>query len=73
MNQTNNDYLFGSWSRQAFYKRDLARRLLLSKSASADLEAGMVAKLKAECGGAYTSKLEGMFRDVELSKDLMAK
>ena len=30
----------------------------------------MLSKLKAECGGGFTSKLEGMFRDMELSKDI---
>jgi len=24
-----------------------------------------------ECGGGFTSKLEGMFKDMELSKDIM--
>lgn len=27
--------------------------------------------LCAECGAAFTSKLEGMFKDMELSKDIM--
>jgi hypothetical protein len=31
----------------------------------------MLSKLKTECGPNYTSKLEGMFQDVELSKDFM--
>lgn len=31
----------------------------------------MVAKLKSECGYQYTSKLEGMFNDVRISKDIM--
>jgi len=31
----------------------------------------MLSKLKQECGGAFTSKLEGMFKDMELSKDIM--
>ena len=26
----------------------------------------------AECGAAFTSKLEGMFKDMELSKDIMS-
>ena len=30
----------------------------------------MISKLKSECGVAYTSKFEGMFKDVDLSKDL---
>jgi len=25
----------------------------------------------SECGGGFTSKLEGMFKDMELSKDIM--
>lgn len=55
---------------EAFYKKDLAKRLLLGKSASVDAEKSMLSKLKRECGGAFTSKLEGMFKDVELSKDI---
>ncbi len=30
----------------------------------------MVARLKTECGSAFTAKLEGMFKDVELAKEL---
>lgn len=56
---------------EAFYKKDLAKRLLLGKSASIDAEKSMLSKLKQECGSAFTSKLEGMFKDIELSKDIM--
>lgn len=56
---------------EAFYKKDLAKRLLVGKSASVDAEKSMLCKLKQECGAAFTSKLEGMFRDMELSKELM--
>lgn len=56
---------------EAFYKRDLAKRLLYDKSASLDLEKSMISKLKAECGSQFTSKLEAMFRDVDSSRDLM--
>ncbi|KAJ3333629.1 Cullin-4 [Blyttiomyces sp. JEL0837] len=56
---------------EAFYKKDLAKRLILGKSASVDSEKSMLAKLKTECGAGFTSKLEGMFRDVETSKDIM--
>jgi len=55
---------------EAFYKKDLAKRLLNGKSASVDAEKSMLSKLKAECGAAFTSKLEGMFKDMELSKDV---
>ena len=56
---------------EAFYKKDLCKRLLYDKSASLDLEKSMISKLKAECGSQFTSKLEAMFRDVDASKDLM--
>uniref|UniRef100_A0A452TQJ6 Cullin family profile domain-containing protein n=1 Tax=Ursus maritimus TaxID=29073 RepID=A0A452TQJ6_URSMA len=56
---------------EAFYKKDLAKRLLLGKSASVDAEKSMLSKLKQECGTAFTNKLQGMFKDMELSKDIM--
>ncbi|KAG8586623.1 hypothetical protein GDO81_005436 [Engystomops pustulosus] len=58
---------------EAFYKKDLAKRLLVGKSASVDSEKSMLSKLKHECGAAFTSKLEGMFKDMELSKDVMVQ
>lgn len=42
----------------------------MGKSASVDAEKSMLSKLKQECGGGFTSKLEGMFKDMELSKDI---
>ncbi|KAI7692871.1 Cullin-4A [Sarcoptes scabiei] len=54
----------------AFYKKDLAKRLLLGKSASVDAEKTMLLKLRQECGSAFTSKLEGMFKDMELSREI---
>ncbi|TYH72962.1 hypothetical protein ES332_D05G294000v1 [Gossypium tomentosum] len=35
---------------EAFYKKDLAKRLLLGKSASINAEKSMISKLKTECG-----------------------
>lgn len=29
--------------------------------------------ISSECGAAFTSKLEGMFKDMELSKDIMVQ
>lgn len=52
------------------YKFDLAKRLLLDKSVSSDLEEKMISKLKEECGNVYTVKLEGIMKDIESSKDL---
>ncbi|KAK9454522.1 Cullin family-domain-containing protein [Dipodascopsis uninucleata] len=57
---------------EAFYKKDLAKRLLLNKSASDDAERNMLLLLKTECGMGFTQKLEGMFKDIEISKDFMA-
>ncbi|KAK9465333.1 Cullin family-domain-containing protein [Lipomyces arxii] len=57
---------------EAFYKKDLAKRLLLNKSASDDAESRMLSRLKDECGVGFTQKLEGMFKDIALSKDFMA-
>ena len=33
----------------------------------------MISKLKAECGSAFTSKLEGMFMDMKVSADTQDK
>eukprot|EP00298_Acanthocystis_sp_HF-20_P015236 c21068_g1_i1.p1 GENE.c21068_g1_i1~~c21068_g1_i1.p1 ORF type:complete len:785 (+),score=250.84 c21068_g1_i1:123-2477(+) len=56
---------------EAFYKKDLAKRLILQRSASIDAENSMIAKLKIECGSVYTMKLENMFKDIQISNDLM--
>lgn len=57
---------------EAFYKKDLARRLLMGRSASQDAERNMLSKLKSECGSSFTHNLEQMFKDMELVKDEMA-
>jgi cullin-4 len=56
---------------EAFYKKDLARRLLMGRSASADAERSMLSRLKTECGSGFTMNLEQMFKDVELSREEM--
>ena len=56
---------------EAFYKRDLAKRLLWNRVVSMDVEKQICSLLKAECGAGYTSKMEGMFQDVEWSKETM--
>jgi len=55
---------------EEYYKRHLARRLLNQKSASDDSEKTMISKLKSECGCQFTSKLEGMFKDMTLSNSV---
>lgn len=53
-----------------FYKKQLAKRLLLARSSSDDAERSMIAKLKLRCGAQFTSKLEGMVTDMNLSSDM---
>ena len=57
-----NSYLQGKDVFEAFFKKDLAKRLLLNKSASIDAEKAIISKLKQECGSSFTNKLEGMFK-----------
>jgi hypothetical protein len=57
---------------EAFYKKDLARRLLMGRSASNDAERSMLARLKNECGSGFTHNLEAMFKDMDLGRDEMA-
>jgi len=66
-------YIQGKDVFEAFYKKDLAKRLLLGRSASVDAEKSMISKLKAECGSQFTNKLEGMFKDIDLSRDIMGQ
>uniref|UniRef100_A0A7N4NMD3 Cullin-1 n=1 Tax=Sarcophilus harrisii TaxID=9305 RepID=A0A7N4NMD3_SARHA len=55
---------------QKFYAKMLAKRLVHQNSASDDAEASMISKLKQACGFEYTSKLQRMFQDIGVSKDL---
>eukprot|EP00118_Oscarella_pearsei_P022269 m.254467 g.254467 ORF g.254467 m.254467 type:complete len:627 (+) comp40385_c0_seq6:318-2198(+) len=56
---------------ERYYKQHLAKRLLFNKSASDDFEKNMISKLKTECGCQFTTKLEGMFKDMVLSNSTM--
>ncbi|KAJ2083503.1 hypothetical protein H4R24_000776 [Coemansia sp. RSA 988] len=53
-----------------YYKVHLAKRLLHGRSLSDDAEQSMLSKLKLECGSQFTLKLEGMFKDMQVSGDL---
>ncbi|KAL0073294.1 Cullin [Phycomyces blakesleeanus] len=55
---------------EALYKRDLAKRLSLDVM-NRNAEKLMLAKMKKECGVAYTSKMEGMLNDLKISDELM--
>lgn len=65
-------FISGKDAFEAFYKKDLAKRLLFNRSFSIDIEKSAISKLKTECGPHFTSKLEGMFKDMDLSKDIMS-
>ncbi|KAI3983720.1 hypothetical protein MKX01_001124 [Papaver californicum] len=52
-----------------FYRKKLARRLLFGTSANDDHERSILSKLKQQCGGHFTSKMEGMLKDLQLTKD----
>lgn len=54
---------------ELFYKKYLADRLLNNKTINLiNAEKSILIKLRVECGSNYTSKLDGMFTDIELSK-----
>ncbi|KAK7284680.1 hypothetical protein RJT34_19430 [Clitoria ternatea] len=56
-----------------FYRKKLARRLLFDRSANDDHEKCILTKLKQQCGGQFTSKMEGMVVDLTLAKDNQLK
>ena len=55
---------------ESYYKQHLGKRLLAGRSVSDEAEKAMVSLLKAECGYQFTSKLEGMFNDMRISRDI---
>src|SRR5271156_2303733 len=56
---------------ERYYKSHLAKRLLAGRSVSDDAERGMLTKLRLVAGYAFTTKLEGMFKDMKTSRDIM--
>jgi len=58
---------------EKYYKTHLAKRLLGQRSQSDEAEKSFISKLKTEFGYQFTSKLEGMFTDMKVSKDSMDK
>lgn len=55
---------------QKFYAKFLSRRLVSFASVSSDAEESMIARLKEACGFEYTSKIQRMFTEATLSKEL---
>ncbi|XP_027188477.1 cullin-1 isoform X2 [Cicer arietinum] len=56
-----------------FYRKKLARRLLFDRSANDEHEKCILTKLKQQCGGQFTSKMEGMVVDLTLARDHQMK
>ncbi|KAL6517150.1 Cullin-1 [Orobanche minor] len=55
-----------------FYRKKLSRRLLFDKSANDEHERSILTKLKQQCGGQFTSKMEGMLTDLTLARENQA-
>jgi cullin 3 len=55
---------------ERYYKQHLAKRLLYKKSVSEDAERIMITRLQMECGHQFTTKLEGMYKDINISSEL---
>lgn len=51
------------------YRSYLAKRLLLEKSESVELERSMISFIKMSCGPQFTKKLEGMLTDLMLAAE----
>lgn len=64
------DYIDDKDVFQKFYQKKLAQRLVGGMSASDDSESSMISKLKEKCGFDYTNKLQKMFTDVGIGRDL---
>lgn len=56
---------------ETYYKQFLSKRILQNRSLSMALEKEVVLKFKNECGAAFTSRLEGMFKDVEAAPEII--
>lgn len=55
------------------YRSYLAKRLLLEKSESVELERSMISFIKMSCGPQFTKKLEGMLTDLMLAAEEQKK
>ncbi|KAI9652120.1 MAG: Cullin-3 [Trizodia sp. TS-e1964] len=56
---------------EGYYKKHLSRRLLLGRSLSEEVERQMITKMKMAVGNTFTAKLEGMFKDMNTSRELV--
>ncbi|KAK7888012.1 hypothetical protein LTR67_009407 [Exophiala xenobiotica] len=58
---------------ETYYNKHMAKRLLMKKSVSREMERQMLSKMKMKIGNQFTSKLEGLIRDTEVSDSLSAQ
>jgi cullin 3 len=66
-------YLANKDTFETYYKRHMAKRLLMKRSVSREMERQMLSKMKMKIGNQFTQKLEGLIRDTETSDDLSLK
>lgn len=52
-----------------FHRKRLARRLLYDKSTNDDHERLILSQLKTQCGAQFTSRMEGMLKDLQLARE----
>lgn len=57
-------------SLEMYYKKHLSKRLLMTKSSNIAFEKQVLSRLKQEWGNNATTKLETMFRDIDISQSL---
>lgn len=57
---------------ETYYHKHMAKRLLMGKSVSRDVERQMLSKMKMRLGNQFTSKMESLLKDVELSENMAA-
>jgi cullin 3 len=55
---------------EAYYKKHMAKRLLMKRSVSKDMERQMISKMKMKIGNTFTQKMEGLLKDMNVSDDL---
>ncbi|PRQ43766.1 putative cullin [Rosa chinensis] len=61
---------------EKFCRKKLARRLLFIRSGSGsteDREKSLLTKLKQQCGGQFTSKMEGMITDLTVGRESLTR
>lgn len=55
---------------ESYYHKHMAKRLLMNKTISRDVERSMLSKMKVKLGNQFTAKMEGLLKDIELSENL---